>query len=317
MKTRRMSSREQAAKILKKAGIKSHNRALIQLASSAKLGDPMAAVKKQIDAMVAELKKTQTEEDDKKEYCTTEIKQNEKDTTAKTKSKASIEQLIADLEQTSITLSEEITALKASVLEAQVEMKKAGEVREAENAEFQVTVNDQRATQVILKKALDKLKSFYEFLQVREALEQTPPAAKEYKKSGGATAVIMMIEGIIKEAKDIETKALKEENEAQADYETFLADSDASLKAMATDITNKSEAMAAADKEKVQAEADLKATIDTILDLGKANAALHQDCDWILKNYDARVDARAQEIDALGSAKAILSGAKFSFVQQQ
>ena len=46
-------------------------------------------------------------------------------------------------------------------------MKKAGEVREAENAEFQVTVNDQRATQVILKKALDKLKSFYEFLQVQ------------------------------------------------------------------------------------------------------------------------------------------------------
>merc|ERR1719310_1721664 len=218
-----------------------------------------------------------------------------------------------------MTLADELKALKVAINDANVEMKKAGEVREAENKEFQVTVQDQRATQVILKKALDKLKSFYEkkgLLQVADFEGQTPPAAKEYKKSGGATAIIMMIEGIIKEAKDIETKALKEENEAQADYETFLADSDASLKAMATDITNKSEAMAAADKEKVQAEADLAATIDTILDLGKASAALHQDCDWLLKNYDARVTARAQEIDALNSAKAILSGAKFGLIQQ-
>merc|ERR1719310_1822181 len=213
-----------------------------------------------------------------------------------------------------MTLADELKALKVAINDANVEMKKAGEVREAENKEFQVTVQDQRATQVILNKALEKLKSFYEkkgFLQVGELEGQTPPAAKEYKESGGATAVIMMIEGIIKEAKDIETKALKEENEAQADYETFLADSDASLKAMATDITNKSESMAAADKEKVQAEADLAATIATLLDLGKANAALHQDCDWLLKNYDARVTARAQEIDALNSAKAILSGAKY------
>merc|ERR1719265_3038839 len=309
MRTRRMSSKDRAAKLLRKAGIKAHNQNLVLLATSARQ-DPMAAVKGQIDAMVAELKKTQKEEDEKKEYCETEIKANEKDIKEQKKSKASIEQSIADLEQTSTTLTEEIAALKASVLDAQVEMKKAGEVREAENAEFQVTVNDQRATQVILKKALDKLKSFYEkkaFLQVADSERHTQKQPD---------AIIMMIEGIIKEAKDIETKALKEENEAQADYETFLADSDASLKAMATDITNKSEAVAAADKEKVQAEDDLAHTIQTILDLGKASVALHQDCDWLLKNYDARVSARAQEIDALNSAKAILSGAKFGFVQQ-
>merc|ERR1719386_101365 len=276
MRTRRMSAKDRAAKLLKQAGIKAHNPNLVLLATSARQ-DPMAAVKTQIDAMVAELKKTQKEEDEKKEYCETEIKTNEKDIKAKEKAKASLEQKIADLEQTSTTLAEEIAALKASVLDTQVEMKKAGEVREAENADFQVTVSDQRATQVILNKALEKLKSFYEkkaFLQVADSERQTQTQPD---------AIIMMIEGIIKEAKDIETKALSEENEAQADYETFLADSDASLKAMATDITNKSEAVAAADKEKVAAEADLAHTIQTILDLGKASVALHQDCDWLLK----------------------------------
>merc|ERR1719387_2067921 len=231
--------------------------------------------------------------------------------------KADTEQKIEDLTATVETLGEQIKVLKASILNTQVEMKKAGENREAENKDFQVTVSDQRATVVILNKALAKLESFYKkkgLLQTSD--DQTPPAQMEYKKRGGATAVIMMIEGIIKEAKDVEAKALKEENEAQADYETFMKDSQDSITAMATDITNKSEAQAQADKEKVGADADLAATIETLLDLGKASAALHQDCDWLLKNYDARVTARAQEVDALNSAKAILSGAKFGFIQQ-
>merc|ERR1712224_60785 len=42
MRTRRMSSKEYAAKILKKAGIKPHNMGLILLATSARK-DPMAA----------------------------------------------------------------------------------------------------------------------------------------------------------------------------------------------------------------------------------------------------------------------------------
>merc|ERR1719327_532287 len=211
---------------------------------------------------------------------------------------------MADLAQTSETLAEEITALKAEVLSTQVEMKKAGEVREAENKDFQVTVADQRAAQVILTKALEKLKSFYE----KKALIQESEGEEVTHRQ--PEAVIAMIEGIIKEAKDVETKALAEENEAQADYETFMADSDAALKAYATDITNKSEALAAADKEHVGAADDLKHTIGEILDLGKANAALHQECDWIVKNYEARQTARSEEIDALNSAKAILSGAK-------
>lgn len=304
-RTHRMNNKERAAMVLKKAGKNSRDNRLILLATSMRT-DPMAAVKGQIDAMVVELKKTQKEEDEKKEYCRTELRKNEVDTRTQKKEKADTEQKMEDLKLTASTLAEEITALKADVLNTQVEMKKAGEVREAENKEFQVTVSDQRATQVILNKALEKLKSFYE----KKALLQESEFAEQTHKYQQPTAVIYMIEGIIKEAKGIEAKALKDENEAQVDYETFMADSDASLKALATDITNKSEAMAQADKEHVGAADDLKHTIEEILDLGKANAALHQECDWIVKNYEARQTARSDEIDALNSAKAILSGAK-------
>jgi len=43
--------------------------------------------------------------------------------------------------------------------------------------------------------------------------------------------------------------------------------------------------------------------------------SLHGECDWLLKNFDVRKEARASEIDALGKAKAVLSGADFSFLQ--
>jgi hypothetical protein len=305
-RTRRMNSKQRAAMVLKNAGKHIRDTRLIQLATSLRK-DPMAAVKTQIDAMVVELKKTQKEEDEKKEYCRTELRQNEVDTRKQKKGKEDTEMKMQDLEQSATTLAEEIKALKAEVLNAQVEMKKAGEVREAENKEFQTTVSDQRATQVILNKALEKLKSHYELLQQQELYQQN---SNQETSNRQPQAVIMMIEGIIKEAKEIETEALTEENEAQVDYETFMKDSEDTLKAYATDITNKSEAMAAADKEHVGAADDLKHTIEEILDLGKANAALHQECDWIVKNYEARQTARSEEIDALNSAKAILSGAK-------
>merc|ERR1719265_1132758 len=174
-RTHRMNSKERAAMVLKKAGKNSRDNRLILLATSMRT-DPMAAVKGQIDAMVVELKKTQKEEDEKKEYCRTELRKNEVDTRTQKKEKADTEQKMEDLKLTASTLAEEITALKSDVLNTQVEMKKAGEVREAENKEFQVTVSDQRATQVILNKALEKLKSFYEkkaLLQESEFAEQT------------------------------------------------------------------------------------------------------------------------------------------------
>merc|ERR1719238_739544 len=49
--------------------------------------------------------------------------------------------------------------------------------------------------------------------------------------------------------------------------------------------------------------------------LNKEIAALHNNCDFLEKNYDVRKTARGNEIDALGKAKAVLSGADYSFIQ--
>merc|ERR1719263_1557846 len=175
------------------------------------------------------------------------------------------------------------------------EMMRASQIREAENKEFQTCVQDQRATQAILKKAVDKLKSFYGFIQTK----QEPPAQAEYAKSKGASGIMTMIETLIEESKTLEAEASKGEASAQASYEEFMKDSTASVEALSKDIANKSEDMAKADLSKTVAADDLNATIADLLTLGEYGQELHKKCDFLLKNFDLRQSSRTQELEAL------------------
>merc|ERR1719213_976437 len=114
--------------------------------------------------------------------------------------------------------------------------------------------------------------------------------------------------------KDIQTSEV-DEKDAQSDYETFMAD--ASEK-RATD----SKAITDNESANAETESDLQSNKDTkgsklmeAMETAKYISGLHGECDWLLKNFDARKAARAGEIDALGKAKAVLSGADYSFVQ--
>ena len=42
---------------------------------------------------------------------------------------------------------------------------------------------------------------------------------------------------------------------------------------------------------------------------------LHQECDFLLKYYSIRKEAREGEVESLNNAKAVLSGADYSFLQ--
>jgi len=313
--TRRLSSeqqkREKVAHMLKLAAAKSGDAQLAKVALKTKLLD-FSEIKKAIDDMMAELKEVQKADDEKYEFCTSEIKANEKETAAKTDLKADLEQKIDDLSSTITTLTDEIAALNALVAQTNVEMKAASQNRELENKDFQVTIADQKATQTILKKAKDRMASFYGLLQTK----QTPPAQGTYSAHGGGNLIVSMLQSIINESEDIAKKALNAENEAQAAYEEYITDSNEANAASATSIMNKSGEKATAEKDKIQAEESRDTTIQDLLLLGEHNVALHQDCDFLIKNYDVRKSARSEEIESLFNAKAIFSGANFGFLQQ-
>merc|ERR1719149_224668 len=142
--------RAQASSLLSAVAKKLQNPRLATLAVRVRL-DAFTRVKKAIDDMVAQLTK-------EKDFCVDEFNTNDLQTESKERSKQDLTAKIEDLEQTIKALTEAIDKLKAEIAEMQVQMKRAGEDREKENKEFQMTVADQRATQKLLTAALNILK---------------------------------------------------------------------------------------------------------------------------------------------------------------
>merc|ERR1711904_256945 len=314
--------RNQASKLLSSVAKKLQNPRLATLAVRVRL-DAFTRVKKAIDDMVAQLLKEKEDEIKHKDFCVEEFNTNELQTEKKERAKADLTAKIEDLELTIKQLTEAIDKLKSEIAEMQVQMKRAGEDREKENKEFQMTVADQRATQKLLTAALNILKGFYAkkaaLVQVgssEPAGPPPPPGFSEYKKNAAAGGVMGMIQQIINDAKAMEAETIRSEEDAQKAYEDFVKDTNASIEAKSKDIVNKSETKAEKEADLVTTKESKEATMLELEQLANYKAELHSSCDFVMKNFEIRQTARDEEIEALKQAKAILSGAKFeAFLQ--
>jgi len=307
--------RTAAAKVLKAAAMKNKSPRLAAIAIKVQL-DAFVRVKKAIDDMITQLLAEKKDEIKHKDFCVEEFNTNQLQTERKEREKQDLLALIEDLNLTIKTLSAEIDTLKSEIAELNTELKRAGEDREKQNKEFQQVVADQRASQKLLTAALEILKGFYEkeeaaLVQQKSQGPPPPPGFKEYKKSGAAGGVMGMIQEIINDAKKMEADAVRAEAEAQKAYEDLVTDTNASIEEKTKSQVNKTEERAKAEENLQQAITDKEAALLELEELSNYNAELHQNCDFIMKNFEIRQTARDEEIEALKQAKSILSGAKF------
>lgn len=277
--------------------------------------DSFAKVKAMIDTMLADLKQEQADEVEFKAYCIKELDENEKTTYAKNEFKGDLETKIKSLESLIEKLEGRIAEERDQVANTELEIKKSSQTRESENEEFQTIVADQRATQSILKKALTKLKDFYEkgigkAVFAQRHAQEPPVKFNSYKSNAGASPVIGLIEQIMEDSKALEAETTAAEFTAQADYEKFVKDSNDLINSLQESITSQTKAVASAKGDIAQADSDLENTIGELESLAQVNTDLHGECDFVLKNFDIRQKARTQEMEAIQAAKAILSGAK-------
>jgi hypothetical protein len=310
-------ARARAAALLHGLGQKSSNLHLLALSASVQL-DAFVKVKKAIDDMTAALKADQADEVKHRDFCVTEMNENEVQNANKQREITELSNLIETSTNSIAALAKEIEDQKAAIAEIEVQMKKAGQDREQENKNFQTTVVDQRATQAILQKALDRLASFYKKKALIQAQQEPgaaappPPAPMaEYKKSSGAGGVMQLIQNVIEEAQQGEAEAIKDEGDSQAAYEEFIKNSNSAIATATQMISTKSGDKAETEATKVQAEGDRMAATADAEQLATYKGELHQSCDFVLKNFEARQSARQAEIDGLAQAKAILSGSDF------
>merc|ERR1719272_2496753 len=161
------------------------------------------------------------------------------------------------------------------------------------------------------------MKKMHKALLRQQPAGPPPPAGFEtYKKSGGATGVLSMLQQIIDDAKAMEAEAIRDEEDAQKAYEDFVKETNASIEEKSKDIINKPEEKAKSEADKIEAEENKENVMIELEQLSNENADLHKACDFVVKNFDIRQTARDEEVDALRQAKAILSGAKFSELLQ-
>merc|ERR550537_2084542 len=123
--------------------------------------------------------------------------------------------------------------------------------------------------------------------------------ANNAEKNANGGRVVAMLEEVLADTRKTEDQAMASEADSQSAYENFMKDSNKMLTKTAQAISNMSGARASAKEELTMAKSDLGLTVDELAGLHTTNADLHANCDYVLKNFDARQAARAAEMDAL------------------
>merc|ERR1719487_772795 len=315
-------AREQASHMLLNQATKSGRKALVQLSASVRL-DAFKKVEEEINGMIADIEQESADEVALKAMCKDKFHKNDMEIMENEDLLKDLTTKINDFASAIDTLEKEIAALKAEILETTIELQRSAELRVKANKEFQSAVADQRATQAILKKALDRLSKFYaeQFVQLKATHKHTkqepgaaapppPQGFSEYKSNEGAGSVMTMIESIVTDAAELEKESIKAEQDAQAGYESFVKESFASIEAAQRAVTNKIEEKATAETTKTAAEGDKADADATAEDLAKTKADLHLSCDFVMENFDAREAARKGEIGGLQNTLASLKGSQ-------
>jgi len=285
---------------------------------------------KMIDNMIEVLKKEQKDDDQKKEYCGTQLDQADDKKKGLEAAISDEDASLTNAKESIATLEEELKNLAAGIEKLDKSVADSSEQRKNDHAAYQELMTLDGQAKDLLGVAKNRLNKFYNpalymappsFVQVAAHHSAAPPPPPETfsgdygKKEQESTGVIAMIDLLIKDLDKEMTEAETEEKDAQKDYEAMLADAKAKRATDSKAIQDKDAAKASLESS-AQSHEDAKT--DATNELGTTNEyihGLHVECDWLVEHHGARQEARASEMDALGNAKAVLAGADFSLVQ--
>ena len=307
---------------------------------------------KLIDELSAKLKEEQAEDDEKKEWCEAEFDKTEDTKKVLEQDKSDLETAIDDASESITNLKAEIEALDDGIKALDKEVGDATGTRKEENEDFKATYAANTAAVDILKFAKNRLNKFYNpklykppakrelseedqitlnmggslaptaapggiagtGIGLVQAAPPPPPAANlAYKTKGEeSSGVIQMIDTLINDVEK-ENQVMKlEEKDAQDDYEKFMSDAKEKRAADSKSMTDAEGSLAETDEQMVTDKGTLKNKNTELMETDKYLAGIHADCDFLLKYYDMRKEARTGEVDAMGKAKDVLNGASYS-----
>merc|ERR1719353_2067047 len=301
---------------------------------------------KMVEEMEVVLKEEQASDDAQKSFCDKDIAKSEKEEKDTEEEIASSAALIEECKEASAATADEIALLQKEIKELDLAVAEATEQRKEEHGEYIQFMEENNAAVQLLEKAKNKLNKFYRpsqyvaettpapivlsqlptahldsidglaFVQVSRK-EAPPPPPETWgaykKKSGKSNGALALLQRLTKDLQDGITDAEHDEKTSQKDYETLMSDSSTSRAQKAESITEKEAAKADLDL-KVENASEKKTSLEQeLLNIKDYLSKLHAQCDFLTENYDVRKAARDTELESLANAKAVLSGADFSW----
>lgn len=296
---------------------------------------------KMIDDMVILLKTEQADDDSKKEYCSSQIDKAEDKVKELSKTASDLETSIEERKAAIAQFTDELKVLNAGIAELDKLVEEATVQRKGENEEFKELLSSNSAAKELLQFAKTRLNKFYNpklalsqngkqmsllakaslqrrMWSFKDAPDPPPETWGAYQKKGQeSSGVVSMINLLIRDIDKEIAEAEKQEEMSQKEYENLMSDSAEKrakdLKAIKVKTASKANSEELATSE----TSDLSSTKKEFMATSSFLSDLHAECDWLVQNFDLRKSARAEEMDNLKAAKAVLSGADFSLLQKK
>mmetsp|Transcript_80894 Transcript_80894/g.147562 ORF Transcript_80894/g.147562 Transcript_80894/m.147562 type:complete len:706 (-) Transcript_80894:38-2155(-) len=302
---------------------------LISLTLHGKQAD-FSKVLKMIDDMIALLKDEQTSDETKVADCKRSLEEASDEATSLSHTASDLQKAIDEMMERKASLVDEIATFVSDIESLDKSVVEATSQRKTEHEAYVAEINDNKAAVEIITLAKNRLQKFYNPGLYKEPPTTTSqPGVKfsdlvlvqdsEHKKMAqrkqNSSAVIALIDAILKDMAKEMQEAEFAEKANQEDYETFMEDSKAKRAADSKALEAHESAKADLDARLVKHTDELKSTKVGEMNNAQYTAEVHHDCDWLMQNLAIRKEARADEIDSLEKAKAVLSGADYSFLQ--
>jgi hypothetical protein len=283
---------------------------------------PFDKVRKLIENLIVKLRDEARAELERKGWCDAELAGNKETRDGKTDE---INKLNADIDLIKATIQqsqEEMGKLQKDIAEINKNMAEATEIRTAEKAKNEKTIEEGQQAQAACEKALVVLKEFYEKAGAATDLTQAPAPTtavdfapttwdSDFKGSQGGHegGVVGMMEVIISDFARLVADTTADEKQAETDYKNMMQESRVNLATKEATVGQLEEKVSRLSADLEARKKDLQSASEQLAAAEKYYEQLKPECVDSGVSYEERVKMREEEIQSLKEAQSILEGA--------
>ncbi|CAE7195223.1 unnamed protein product [Symbiodinium natans] len=271
------------------------------------------------------LDKEQASDEDRKKYCEKKLRQADLAQQSKEREIQDAASIMATYENELSTVVDEIKDMDKGMKELDAQVTEVTNTRKSEHEAFVKARDTNNEALELLDVAAQRIERFYSrsFVQVQHnttygasrlaSSKAVPEADLTYRKQGESSTRLVMLFSRIKADIQKQTETLESDDKVgQAEYENIVKNSNQKKLISNKSLGSKQAAKAELQVTLQRSREELRSQKQALLAVEEEIRGLHAECDFLLKNFDMRQDARQSEHRSLTRAKATLEAASES-----